>query len=253
MKSKSRFIAMLDIMGTKDMVKKNQAKELSELFNQLNKFTKEFQLENCVDMTYFSDSILLYTKDNDLESYRSIIYLSAHIMVFFIKHGIGINGCISFGRCICCNIEGKYITIGKPISDAYLMQSDLFFYGIVIDKKAIDKANKSGYFIDLQDIIIDTTIELNLPLKKTGWKKLHMVNWMEFIKPGQNREIQKNEIRKLVELLYEKNSNISRGSYYIQNTELVMQQWYNFIAEINDIRGYQWGSLLSEIYITKCP
>jgi hypothetical protein len=32
MKSKSRFIAMLDIMGTKDMVKKNQAKELSELF-----------------------------------------------------------------------------------------------------------------------------------------------------------------------------------------------------------------------------
>ena len=65
MKSKSRFIAMLDIMGTKDMVKKNQAKELSELFNQLNKFTKEFQLENCVDMTYFSDSILLYTKENN--------------------------------------------------------------------------------------------------------------------------------------------------------------------------------------------
>lgn len=252
-KNKYRFVAMLDIMGTKAMVKRNRGKELSELFNQIKNFEKEYAFEDWLEMTFFSDSILMYSKDDSFESYRSIVYLSAHLTIFFMKQGLGLNGCISYGKCICECADGKYITIGNPITNAYLLQSDLLAYGIAIDKSAIDKAHKCNYFIDTS-FVSDISVELKVPLKSKGWTNLYMVNWMEFLNVGEtNYEIQKNTSKRILEKIYKNNKNAGRGNFYIQNTEIILQQWYNYIAERRSCDNYKWGDMLSEEYLTQCP
>lgn len=252
-KNKNRFVAMLDVMGTKNMVKRNRGKEISVLFEQLKGFVKKYNCDDYIEMTFFSDSILLYSNDDSLESYRAIVYLSAYLTIFFMKQGFGLNGCISYGKCICYNTEGKYITIGDPITNAYLTQSDLFFYGVAADKTVIDKVHKCNYSVD-NFFVADVVVELKVPLKSKGWTNLRIVNWMEFLEVGESDyEKQKNMSKEIMRGIYECNKNVGRGDFYIQNTEIVLQQWYDYIAERRGFDNYKWGSMLSEKYLTQCP
>jgi len=251
---RNRFVAMLDVMGTKSLIGQRQDKCIFDLMESIRTIEKEYSTNDYVRMTFYSDSIILYTIDNCEKSYKSILYTSAHIVKFFLKQGFGINGCISYGVCTCDYKDGKYITIGQPFVDAYLLQDDLLCYGVALDEKAVKKIDKEGYNADFCPFLLDSEIRLKIPTKKKGWVEISMINWMEFLTSGEgDLSIQKDEVKKIILELYKRYSNVGKGAYYIQNTEIVLKQWYDFLAERNGFKEYSWGERLSEEYLTKCP
>lgn len=77
---------------------------------------------------------------------------------------------------------------------------------------------------------------------------------MEFVEVGNpDMAKQKNDVKTIIKNLYETYRDVGRGTYYIQNTEIVMKQWYDYLAERNYFHNYQWGDMLSDDYLTKCP
>ena len=253
-KRRNRFVAMLDVMGTKALIGQGQGKRISDLMESIRTIEKQYSTDDYVRMTFFSDSIILYTIDDSENSYESILHTSAHIIKFFMERGLGINGCISHGVCTCYYKDGKYITIGQPFVDAHLLQDDLWCYGVFLDKKAMKIINKRGYNADFCPFLLDSAIILKAPAKAKGWTEISMVNWMEFLTPGTGDiSIQKDEAKRIIKDLYEKYSKAGKGAYYIQNTEIVLKQWYDFLAERNGFKEYSWGESLSEEYLTKCP
>lgn len=253
-KRRKRFVAFLDVMGTKKLIEHGQDKRIFQLLESIRDVEKGVLTDDYVKMYFFSDSIILYTIDDCAESFRSILYTCAQIVEHFLTRGFGINGCISYGACTCDNKDGKYITVGKPFVDAYIIQNKLWCYGVVIDQKAIKKVNDSGYSVGFESIVVDPYFEWKLPSKENGWETLNMVNWMEFVEVGNpDMAKQKNDVKTIIKNLYETYRDVGRGTYYIQNTEIVMKQWYDYLAERNYFHNYQWGDMLSDDYLTKCP
>lgn len=245
---------MLDVMGTKTLVGQRQDKRVFDLMKSIRTIEKEYSTNDYVRMTFFSDSIILFTIDNSENSYRSILCTCAHIVKFFLMQGFGINGCISYGVCTCDYKDGKYITIGQPFVDAYLLQDDLWCYGVFLDEKAMRIISKNSYNADFCPFLLDSEIRLKTPTKKKGWVEVSMVNWMEFLKPGEaDMSIQKNKAKEIIRDLYKKYSGVGRGAFYIQNTEFVLKQWYDFMSKKNGFKEYSWGDVMSEEYLTKCP
>lgn len=253
-KRRKRFVAFLDVMGTKKLIEHGQDKRIFQLLESIRDVEKGVLTDDYVKMYFFSDSIILYTTDDSARSFRSIFYTCAQIVEHFLTRGFGINGCISYGVCTCDNNDGKYITIGKPFVDAYKTQDKLWCYGVVIDQKAIKKVDDCGYSFGIDSKVVDPYFELKLPSKENGWVTLNMVNWMEFVEIGNpDMAKQKNDVKAIIKKFYETYSDAGRGAYYIQNTEIVMKQWYDYRAERNYFPDCQWGNLLSEDYLTKCP
>ena len=114
-KRRNRFVAMLDVMGTKSLIGQKQDKRVFDLMESIRTIEKEYATNDYVRMSFYSDSIILYTIDNCEKSFSSILCTSAHIVKYFLKQGFGINGCISYGVCTCDYKDGKYITIGQPL------------------------------------------------------------------------------------------------------------------------------------------
>lgn len=248
---KQRFVAMLDVMGTKSLIKSGKGQDVYQLFDIIRHEKTEF-LDDSVSINMHSDSFLLYTTDNSMNSYQDIIFTSARLVEFFLKNGFGVNGCIAHGECFCSFRENEHITIGQPFVDAHLFQEDLFFYGVVLHDSALKIVNQQRYSCDISSIIIHTVVDLKIPSKNNGWCTKYMVNWMEFLDIG-NPDLteQMIKVKKIIKNLYEKYFNAGRGAIYVQNTELVMKQWYDRIKEqYNDC---DWGNMLYESYLTKCP
>lgn len=93
----------------------------------------------------FSDSILFITKD---ESLSDLLFLSSILGIFqiaAIQGGFPAKGAISFGR-LTADFQSS-IFYGQPLIDAYLLQEQLSYYGVVIDNEAeakiIDSLSKN--------------------------------------------------------------------------------------------------------------
>ena len=147
-----RYVAFIDIMGFKDMVARTNHIKLYELMKGINK-EKELNesikwpllgSENdsdknpkTVKSTMYSDSIIIYSEDSSLDSLHAIV-----CSVSSLVHGLFINniphkGALAYGA-MTLDIK-RSIFFGQPLIDAYLLQEELFFYGIVIHATAEKK------------------------------------------------------------------------------------------------------------------
>jgi hypothetical protein len=141
-----RFIAFVDIMGFKDLVAKKGHEEIKLMLTELILFTnsvvdtmrvvnhvyyeKEIKEVRVRSLT-FSDSIIFVTEDKSPEDF---FLLSLTLSVFqgtSLERGIPIKGAISCGKLTAdFNLS---LFFGQPLIDAYLLQEELFYYGIIVD------------------------------------------------------------------------------------------------------------------------
>lgn len=245
-----RFVAMLDIMGFKDIVKKKSSITVYSLLKKVYDEAISQRNFSKLKISLFSDTLLIISDGGSKECYEDIVLSSAFFANLFIKNGYAINGAIAYGDVTFD--EEKNICFGEPVIDAHLLQEDLFFYGIVLhdsaDKKR--KTYKSVLFFNYP--VLDLVIDLKIPLKSNGWVKMYCVNWCEafFLKnvPFQNQIL---PIKIQIEKLYNSSKDSCRGAYYVMNTEVVLKQWFDFTSDKNGSNG--WGKLISEEKITNCP
>ena len=82
---------MLDVMGTKSLIGQRQDKRIFDLMESIRTIEKEYSTNDYVRMTFYSDSIILYTIDNCEKSYKSILYLTSTAKILCFSYRLSIN------------------------------------------------------------------------------------------------------------------------------------------------------------------
>jgi len=144
----NRYVGFMDVMGFKDMVARKSHEEIGGMLHQMSfmkdilqrvivspfkKIDEKFEREERVKSITFSDSVLFVTKDDSLSD---LLVLSGVLEIFqeaAIQRGAPTKGAVSFGR-LTADFD-KSIFYGQPLIDAYLLQDQLNYYGIIIDNE----------------------------------------------------------------------------------------------------------------------
>jgi len=174
-----RYVAFLDIMGFKDRMYRESHNDVLKFMEALSGRIKSIEKlatkrltgqRGVVRPIFFSDSILLVSNDDSTESRVSIIAACIWLTRACLSMGVPIKGAISLGMQT-SNFD-KSLHFGKALIDAYLLQNEVFFYGIVFHHsaelklpKAIEQTGGSYW------VLYDT------PFKKVGKIKHYVVDW----------------------------------------------------------------------------
>lgn len=144
-----RYVGFIDIMGFKDMVMKLSHESIYEMMKKiddaktLNENISWTKITGkLVRTTNYSDSIMIYSKDNSYDSLFSFICtISAMLGDLFIEN-IPFKGAISFGKMTLDT--DRSIFFGQPLIDSFLLQEELNFYGVIVHATAEKEILKFG-------------------------------------------------------------------------------------------------------------
>jgi hypothetical protein len=216
-KTTKRFIAYFDIMGFKDMVQRNTHQDILTKLESLKKVLKHLENITVEDneelkkinpekfqtrSVTFSDSIIFFSKADQLEDLQKITTDSYSLIQAALKENIGIKGTLAFGE-ITVDFE-NLLFFGQPIIDAFLLHEEIMLYGIVLDCSFEAKLKSMTTTYNFPDSIITT---YKVPLK--NGKVTHNI-----IKPFK----EKTNLEWIESLKQIYNSVSGRPRIYIDNT-----------------------------------
>lgn len=150
----NRFVAFLDIMGFKDRVARN---DHQEILNELEVFQSNisqyvsYHREANVQLALFSDSILIYSQNDTIESMHALADITSHIMMYAILQDkpIPLRGAIAAGQ-MTCN-QTKQLYFGQALIDAYLLEENVKYYGVLVHHSA-EKYLHDADFPEFRDV-----------------------------------------------------------------------------------------------------
>ena len=155
----NRFVVFLDILGFKDMVYREKHEDVYNKLRSINEFLKSIQVKNdiegnLIEVKQFSDSILIISKDDNYASFGVLVIIMRHIIFYFIEKGIAIKGSCAHGK-VTIDSE-KSIIFGQPIIDAYLLEEEVFYCGIVCHNSFEKQTNDLEYIKFYKEFIGET-------------------------------------------------------------------------------------------------
>lgn len=132
-----RYVAFLDILGFKDYVMRNsihavyaRLKTLNALRPEENDPDYELETSRRIKFYNFSDSIFIFSKDDEFVSLRHFLTYVKRVMRMALRKGIPLKGAIAFGN-IAVDVNHN-VFCGQPIIDAYMLEEDLQYMGVVL-------------------------------------------------------------------------------------------------------------------------
>ena len=157
---KERFVVFLDIMGFKDRVARSNAedlyRELTEFNLAITKIINSFKQNvaesvseqndtsvtmllgdnDSIKLAQFSDSIVLFSNNNSGENLRKISEAAKKIMLCAINREkpIPLKGALAEGLITCDTT--KQLFFGQALIDAFLLEENVQYYGIVVHHSA---------------------------------------------------------------------------------------------------------------------
>jgi len=145
-----RYVGFIDIMGFKDMVARMSHQEIYEMMKEIDRVKKENEAikwnggeEKLISSTFYSDSIILYSKD---ATYNSAYYMLCTLSALtedLLVSGIPHKGALSFGRMTLDN--ARSIFFGQPLIDAFQLQEELNMYGIILHASVEQELHKQNF------------------------------------------------------------------------------------------------------------
>lgn len=169
--TKKRFVVFLDIMGFKERVARNSQETL---YKELTDFNRDITTiinstrnlktptnnkqedssdvvlvnsernNNEILLAQFSDSIVLFSNGNTQENLLTISKVAKQIMMSAIKRErpIPLKGALAEGD-ITCDMT-KQLFFGQALIDAYLLEENVQYYGIVVHHSAEQSVKDCG-------------------------------------------------------------------------------------------------------------
>jgi len=150
-----RFVAFFDILGFKDYVLSNDLDTVYKRLQTLNELLPSDEdekinstnLKKNILTTTFSDSIFIFSRTDDSDNFRAFTKFIKNFIRKAIVKEIPIKGAIAHGEIIA--YKNRKIFCGQPIIDAYLLEEDLQYIGIVahhsIDLFVSENPNLGSY------------------------------------------------------------------------------------------------------------
>ena len=230
-----RFVVFLDIMGFKDRVARNTAEKLYSELTEFNRditnilnSSKKIDTQKLpqqgsesgsalissnedgskIKLAQFSDSIVLFSIDNSRESLLEISNVARQIMVSAInrERPIPLKGALAEGN-ITCDMS-KQLFFGQALIDAYLLEENVQYYGIVVHHTAEQSVK------DLNErLYVDTLVPL-----KSGKIQHYELAWY-----NEDHDI----VRAGLERIRLSVSDSPRK--YVDNTNMVIKTYYKNI------------------------
>jgi len=153
----NRYVAFFDIMGFKDLVFRMGHQDIYKMmkgvvdkikFNTsmdwLGEESKGEGANSYIRATTYSDSIIVYSRDDSLESLFAFVCSVAGLTNDLFVDAVPHKGAIAYGT-VTMDTDNS-IFFGQPLIDAYLLQEELCFYGIVthatIEHEIIEKSKQ---------------------------------------------------------------------------------------------------------------
>lgn len=215
-----RLVLYLDIMGFKERVSQTAISTLKEqllAFKRKNNRLKPL-LNNTgggyrrdfLKMAQFSDSIVVISQKSTIEDLNRLTKASVILMQTAMESGFALRGSIAAGKMVFD--EANQLFFGKALVDAYLLEEDLAFYGVVFHhtaEKLVRESlenNNSDIYLPIEDIELST---------KKGKSKHFHIAWYKMNKDLSEGSIVDDALRWL-KALRESVSGSSRT--YLDNT-----------------------------------
>lgn len=150
--SENRLVLFADIMGFKNFIATNNdevvCKTMVEFSNGVEKKSKPL-VGPKMRMMRFSDSLILITKGATADDLNKLTKAAARLMQYGLKMKLPIKGAIAMGPIYLD--EEKQLMFGKALVDAYLIEEELFYYGIAVHHSAeslvVENKNKHPYHL----------------------------------------------------------------------------------------------------------
>lgn len=143
----NRYVGFIDIMGFKDMTTRLPH---GEIYNLMKKIDASKSLnenipwtgkeDKLVKTTSYSDSIMIYSKNNSFDSFKSFIATISGIIEDLFTSEIPFKGAVAYGKMTLDTTRS--IFFGKPLIDSYLLQDELHFYGVIVHSSAEKEMNR---------------------------------------------------------------------------------------------------------------
>lgn len=148
----NRYIAYLDIMGFENYIYTNKHETVKKRLSDLQMILREnqsflneiygwngkiYKEQILLKSVMFSDSVILISRDASFDSLGILIAACEWLLFECFCVGIPIKGAISYGK-LTADFD-KNIFVGIPLIDAYKLENELYFYGIIFDKNAEKK------------------------------------------------------------------------------------------------------------------
>lgn len=131
-----RYVAFLDILGFKDYVLRHDIDDVYKRLQTLNALRSEddssdydYEEGKRIKFTIFSDSIFIFSKDDSFTNLRYFLTYVKRVMRMALRAEIPLKGAIAYGDIIVD--EEQNLFCGQPIIDAYLLEEDLQYMGVV--------------------------------------------------------------------------------------------------------------------------
>ena len=221
-----RFVCYLDIMGFKDMVMRNPHDKIYKMLDDLSKkrdsidnarhLPEEYEIDSLKTVS-FSDSIVIFTKNDTKECLELLTRATSWLFANAIESCIPLKGTISHGE-LSVN-KSRQIFFGQPLIDAYLLEEEVEFYGIVIHntvEKILNELNSSLISIDKYK---DCDVTL-----KSGKIRHYILDWVSKINTNNGSQSKKEEFLSLMKK--QREQTVGKPRKYIDNTIYVFNQIY---------------------------
>lgn len=138
-----RYVGFIDIMGFKDRVSRSTHEEIYNMMLRLNKSKKSIEKikwagrSGLIRTTTYSDSIMFYTKNDSVDSLFSLIAMLSAFSYDLFEETIPFKGAVAHG--LMTLDDTNSIFFGQPLIDAFLLQEEIYFYGIVLHSSVEEK------------------------------------------------------------------------------------------------------------------
>ena len=185
---KKCFLSYVDLLGFKKMVQEQEdasdiVSMLESRFNEISMLSGSSRIDSKMRAILISDTFLLYTEDDSLESFQQLIAASAHFVSMSITNCMGsklekdstetlsfarlstlFRGAISYGDFYAD--EKTRIFFGKSYNDAHDWEKKLEWIGIMLTPNCSDFVKSKGW-----QKYKHFLVEYDVPIKKTIYKE----------------------------------------------------------------------------------
>lgn len=227
----NRFVAFLDILGFKDLVARNSHEEIYERLNKISETKKRLEEIINEDDTFteggdagiytvrFSDSIALFSKNDDIENFKMFISAVSLLFADAVRNNTPMKGAIAHGT-VSIN-KSEQIYFGQPIIDAYLLEEEVQYLGIAIHNSIDLYINNNANKLNDEDMEKEI-FKCDTPLRcgKVFHSNLHWFNALISLEKYQ--EDCKMQIRNVIENYRYSVSGSPRK--YLDNTLSILEK-----------------------------
>ena len=222
--TEDRFVAFLDIMGFKDMIARTKHEDIYKMMIKLDDMSYDNSIihdrsedrEVLVRTTTYSDSIVMYSKNKNKKSMHAFFGALSGMYQDLLEEGIPFKGAVSFGK-MTLDIE-RTIFFGQPLIDAYLLEGEVNFYGIVIHGSAEELIMNNDEF--------SFALPYDCPLKRG--KSQHLTVFPLFVGDKSKKDETKILLESIHRMRFKTSGHIRK---YIDETEKYILKMDEILSE----------------------